>query len=70
MRNGTVKFWHEKGWAWIIDDITGKDIYTNKKLLHSSETRLLDGKRVEYEFKEKCGRGANETHAINVKHIY
>ena len=47
MRTGTVKFWHEKGYAWIIDDETKKDIYTFKKLLHPDNTRLFDGKRVD-----------------------
>ncbi len=69
MKQGTVKFWHEKGYAWIIDDETGKDIYTYKKLLHPEESRLFDGHRVQYELKQKCGRGADETHAINVKSI-
>ena len=71
LRTGIVKFWQdEKGYAFIIDDETKNEFYTYKKVLHSSETRLHNESKVEFELKENCGRGCNETHAINVKRIY
>lgn len=70
LRTGIVKFWHdEKGYAFIIDDETKKEIYTYKKVLHPTETRLFNDLKVQYELKEKCGKGLDQTHAINVKRI-
>jgi cold shock CspA family protein len=70
IRTGKVKFWHdEKGYAFIIDEETKKEFYTYKKVLHPDEKRLFNDNKVEYELKEKCGKSANEIHAINVKTI-
>ena len=70
MRQGTVKFWHEeKGYAFIIDDETKKEFYTFKKVLDKSITRLFNEERVEFELKEKCGKGQDQIHAINVRSL-
>jgi CspA family cold shock protein len=70
MATGTVKFWHEeKGYAFIIEDETKKEFYTYKKVLAPTSTRLFNEERVEFELKEKCGKGQDQTHAINVRSL-
>lgn len=70
LRTGKVKFWHdEKGYAFIIDDIDGKEYYTHRNYFVDPSVRLVgnieNGKieRVQYELKDKSGRNRNEIHA-------
>lgn len=67
MLRGKVKFWHdEKGYAFIIEENTGKEYYTYKKYLVAGETRLFENSIVEFELEDKGSKGM---HAINVKTI-
>ncbi len=49
--NGTVKFFNEsKGYGFITNDETGKDIFVHATALNG--TQLNEGDRVEYEEEE------------------
>ena len=51
MRTGTVKFFNEsKGYGFITDEETGKDIFVHASGINAEE--LLEGDRVSYEEEE------------------
>ena len=51
MRTGTVKFFNEsKGYGFIVDEETGKDIFVHASGIRAEELR--EGDRVSYEEEE------------------
>jgi len=63
MNTGTVKFFNEeKGFGFITNDDTGKDIFVHKTGL--SET-ISEGDKVEYE-EEEGKKGLNATNVVVV----
>ena len=51
MRTGTVKFFNEsKGYGFITDEETGKDIFVHASVINAEELR--EGDRVSYEEEE------------------
>jgi CspA family cold shock protein len=58
MRTGTVKFFNEsKGYGFITDEETGKDIFVHASGIRAEELR--EGDRVSYEEEEgRKGKGA------------
>ncbi len=63
MSTGTVKFYNEtKGFGFIVDDETGKEIFVHKTGL--SET-IRDNDRVSFETEE----GRKGVNAVNVRKV-
>lgn len=61
MKTGVVKFFNdEKGFGFIVDDETGKDIFVHKTALSD---RIRENDKVEFEI-EESPKGLN---AVNVK---
>jgi CspA family cold shock protein len=57
MRTGTVKFFNEsKGYGFITDEETGKDIFVHASGINAEELR--EGDRVSYEEEERKGKVA------------
>ncbi len=64
MQTGIVKFFNEsKGFGFIVDDVTGQEIFVHVTGLGSTTLRQDD--KVEFETTE----GKRGTNAINVKKI-
>ena len=64
MRTGTVKFFNEsKGYGFITDEETGKDIFVHASGINAEELR--EGDRVSYEEEEgRKGKVAAEVEVI------
>jgi CspA family cold shock protein len=64
MRTGTVKFFNEsKGYGFITDEETGKDIFVHASGINAEELR--EGDRVSYEEEEgRKGKGAAKVAVI------
>jgi CspA family cold shock protein len=57
MRTGTVKFFNEsKGYGFIVDEETGKDIFVHASGIKAEELR--EGDRVSYEEEGRKGKVA------------
>ena len=67
MKNGTVKWFNgEKGYGFISDDETGKDVFVHFSALNMDGFKeLKDGEKVEFEVTE----GAKGPQAANVRRI-
>ena len=63
MRTGTVKFFNEsKGYGFITDEETGKDIFVHASGINAEELR--EGDRVSYE--EEEGRKGKDAAKVSV----
>jgi CspA family cold shock protein len=64
MRTGTVKFFNEsKGYGFITDEETGKDIFVHASGINAEELR--EGDRVSYEEEEgRKGKVADKVEVI------